>query len=108
MFDGLFFDPFSLFDYGGCPAEVGIGRRNVAQDFVIALVVVMLHERLYLGLQVPWQELVFQQDAFVQGLVPAFDLAWCLRMEGCAAHMAHLLCFDIFRQLACNIAGAII
>lgn len=59
MFDGLFFDPFSLFDYGGCPAEVGIGRRNVAQAFVISLVVVMLHERLDLGLQVPWQEVVF-------------------------------------------------
>ena len=30
MFDGLVFDLFSLFDEGGCSAEVGIGRRNVA------------------------------------------------------------------------------
>ena len=98
MFDGLFFDPFSLFHDGGCSAEVGVCRRYVAQAFVIALVVVMLHERFDLGLQVLWQEVVFQQDAVLQGLVPAFDLALCLRMEGCAAHMAHLLCFDIVRR----------
>ena len=38
MFDGLSFDPFALFDDGWRPAEVGVGRRHVAQRFVIALV----------------------------------------------------------------------
>jgi hypothetical protein len=32
MFDGLFFDPFLLFDNGRCPAEVGIGGRYVAYE----------------------------------------------------------------------------
>jgi hypothetical protein len=29
MLDGLSFDPFTLFDDGSCPAEVGVGRRYV-------------------------------------------------------------------------------
>jgi hypothetical protein len=30
IFDSLSFDPFTLFDDGFRPAEVGIGRRDVA------------------------------------------------------------------------------
>ena len=90
MFDGLFFDPFSLFDDGGCSAEVSISRRHVAEAFVITLVVILLHERFDLGFQILWQEVILQQYAVLQGMVPAFDLALCLRMEGYAAHMAHL------------------
>ena len=52
MFDGLSIDPFSLFDDGFGPAEVGIGGRNVAQALMVALVVVVLDERLDLGLEV--------------------------------------------------------
>jgi hypothetical protein len=42
----LLFDPFSLFDDGGCSAEVGVCGRYVVQTFVIALVVIMFDERL--------------------------------------------------------------
>ena len=52
MFDGLSFDPFTLLDDGLCPAEVGVGRRDVVQDLVIALMVVMLDERFDLLLKV--------------------------------------------------------
>ena len=45
MFDGLFFDPFALVDNSRRPTEVGIGRRDVAERFVIALMVVMLDKR---------------------------------------------------------------
>jgi hypothetical protein len=31
MLDGLSFDPFTLFDDGRGPAEVGIGGRHVAR-----------------------------------------------------------------------------
>ena len=37
IFDGLSFDPFALLDDGLCPAEVGIGGRDVVQALVIAL-----------------------------------------------------------------------
>ncbi len=75
MFDGLSLDPFALFDDGGGPAEVGIGGRHVFQALVVTLVIVVLDERLDLGLKVAGQEVVFKQDAVFQGLVPALDLA---------------------------------
>ena len=49
MFDGFSFDPFALFDDGLCPVEVGIGRRDVVQAHMIALMVIVLDERLDLG-----------------------------------------------------------
>ena len=49
VFDGLSFDPFSLFNDGRGTAEVGVGGGHVVQAFVIALVVVVLDEVLDLG-----------------------------------------------------------
>ena len=75
MFDGLAFDPFALFDDGLGPAEVGVGGRHVVQARVIPLVIVVLDERLDLAFEVAGQEVVFQEDAVLQRLVPALDLA---------------------------------
>ena len=108
MFDGLSLDPFSLFDDGGCPAEVGIRGRHIVQALVIALVVVMLNERLDLAFEVAGQEVVFEQDAVLQGLVPALDLALRLRMERGTAHVAHALRFDVVRQFPSDVAWAIV
>ena len=74
MFDGLPFDPFSLFEDDCGPSEVGVGGRHIFEALVVSLVVVMLDERFDLGLEVAGQELVLQQDAVLQGLVPTFDL----------------------------------
>ncbi len=108
MFDSLSLDPFALFDDGWSPAEVGVGGRHVFQALVVTLVVVVFDEGLDLGLEVAGQEVVFQQDAVLQGLVPALDLALGLRMHRGAAHVAHLPGLDVFRQFARNVAGAII
>ena len=43
-FDGEFLDPFSPFYDGRGTPEVGVGGGNVADAFVIALVVVVLDE----------------------------------------------------------------
>ena len=40
--DGHFFDLFSLFDDGGVPTKVGIGRGDVVQALVVATVVVVI------------------------------------------------------------------
>ena len=108
MFDGLSLDPFSSFDDGRRPAEVGVGGRHVVQALVVTVMVVVLDEGLDLGLEVTGQEVVFQQDAVLQGLVPALDLALCLRMHRGAAHVAHVPGLDVFRQLARDVAGAVI
>ena len=108
MLDGLSFDPFALLDDGCGPAEVGIGGRHIVQALMIALVIVMLDERLDLLLEIAGQEVVFQQDAVLQGLVPAFDLALRLRMERRAADMAHGVRLDIIGKLVGDVARTIV
>ena len=108
MFDGLSLDPFTLFDDGWCPAEVDVGGCHVAQALVVAVVVIVLDERLDLGLEVAGQEVVFEQDAVFQGLVPALDLALGLGMHRSAAHVAHLPVLDVFSQFAGDVAGTIV
>jgi hypothetical protein len=46
-------------------------------------VIVMIDECLDLRFQVCREEVVFQQDAVLQGLVPSLDLALCLRVIWC-------------------------
>ena len=108
MFDGLSLDPFALFDDGWGPAEVGVGGRHVVQALVVTLVVVVLHERFDLDLKVAGQEVVFQQNAVLQCLVPALDLALGLRVHRGAAHVTHLPGLDVFRQFTRDIAGSIV
>ena len=108
MFDGLSFDPFSLLDDGFRSAEVGVGRRHIAQAFVVTLVVIVFDERFDLDLEIAGQEVIFQQDAVLQGLMPAFDLTLGLRMERSAANVAHALRFNVFRQFSSDVAGAVV
>ncbi len=39
----------------------------------IALMIVVVDEGVNLGFEVSWQEVVFQRDAGLQGLMPAFQ-----------------------------------
>ena len=103
-FDGLLFDPFSLLDDGLTPSEVGVGGRHVAQALVVALVIVIFDERLDLAFEVSRQEVVFQQDAVLQGLVPALDLALCHGMIGGAADVLDVPAFEPFSQVGSDVA----
>ena len=87
MFDGDAFDAGALGEDGFVPAEVGVGWRHVAQAFMVTLVIIVFDEGLDLGFEVAGQEVVFEQDAVFEGLVPALDLALGLGMIGRAAHM---------------------
>lgn len=78
MFDCLLLDPFSASDDCLCSPEVGVGRRDVSKCLVVAMMVVMLNEGFDLAFQVARQEVVFEQDAIFERLVPAFDLALAL------------------------------
>ena len=79
-FDGEFLDPFSPFYDGRGTAEVGVGRCDFADAFVIALVVVVLDEGPDLVFEVTGQVIVLQQNTVFQRLMPAFDLTLRLRM----------------------------
>ena len=52
LFDRFAFDPFSLFDDGLCPAEVGVGGRDVVQALMVALVIVVFDKRFDLDFKV--------------------------------------------------------
>ncbi len=73
--DGLAFDPFSFHDGGLAASEVDVSRGEIADAFVIAQMIVMLHEGIDLGFEIAGQVVVFQQDAVLERLVPALDLA---------------------------------
>ena len=91
VLDREFLDPFSPFDDGCGATKIGVGRRDFAQAFMIALVVVMLDEGPDLGLKVAGHIVVFQQHAILQRLVTSFDLSLGLRVERRTADMIHAL-----------------
>ena len=107
-FDGPSFDPFSLFQDRLTSTEVDIGRGEVLQAFVIAPVIVVLDESIDLLSQVAGQVIFFQQDAVLQGLVPALDLALGLRMIRRAAHVLHFLLFQPFGKLTRYVTGPVV
>ena len=74
------FDPFSFQQDGLGAAEVDVGRGKIAEAFVIAAMVVVIDEHVDLGFEIARQIIVFQQNAILQRLMPALDLALCLRM----------------------------
>ncbi len=79
------FDLFSFQQDGLAAPEVDIGRREVAQALVVAVIIVVADEGLDLCLQVARQIVIFQKDAVLQGLMPTLDLALGLRMIGIQA-----------------------
>ena len=108
LFDGDAFDAGAFGKDGFVPGEVGVRRRHIAQAFVITVVIIVLDERLDLGFEVAGQEVVFEQDAVLQGLVPTLDLALGLRMVRRSAHMFHSAIVEPFGKIAGYVAGAIV
>ena len=82
VFHGLSLDPFSLQQNGVAAPEVDVGRGEIVEALVVAPVIVVLDEGGDLGFEVARQEVVFEQDAVLQRLMPALDLALGLGMAG--------------------------
>ena len=108
FFDGLFLDAPPSFDDGLVPSEVDIGGREVAKALVVAPVIVVLYEGVDLRFQVSRQVVVFEQNAVLQGLVPALDLALRLGMIGRAADMDDIPVIEPFGQVAGYVGGAVV
>ena len=82
LFDGLSLDPFSLQQDGLAAPEVDVGRGEIVEALVVSAMIVMLDESRDLRFEVFLEEVVFQQDAVLQRLVPALDLALRLGVAG--------------------------
>ena len=90
------------------PACVNIGWCDVVQALVVTLMIVLANEGSDVRFEVTGQEVVLQQDAVFQRLMPSLDLALCLRMIGRAACVRHAFVFQIFSEISGDIARAII
>src|SRR3954467_4810140 len=108
VLDGLSFDPFSFQQDGIAAAEVDVGGRQVADGLVVTLVVVMIDEGVDLSLEIAWQVVVLEQDAVLQRLMPALDLALGLGMEGSATNVPDAAIVEPFRQIAGDVRGTVI
>ena len=107
-FERLSFNPFALLEKGFVPAEVDIGGSDIVEALVEAPVIVVIDEGSDLSFEITGQEVVFQQDSVLQGLVPAFDLALGLRVIRRTARMLYAVIFQPFRQVARDIAGSVV
>ena len=70
--------------------------------------IIVVHEGFDLNIQVFWEEVVFQQNAVFQGLVPTLNLALGLRMIRGATRMLYAFVVQPFGQFPGDITGAII
>ena len=75
---------------------------------MVALGVVVIDEGFDLGFEITGQEVVFQQDAVLQSLMPPLDLALCLGMIRRATAVLHILALQPFSQFTRDVAGPVV
>ncbi len=104
MLDDLAFDllPFQQDDVAA--SEVDVCGREIAQALVIAVVIVVRDEGLDLGLEIAGQVIVFQQNAVLQRLMPALDLALGHRVVRRASGVLYVLVVEPSGQVAGDVA----
>ena len=102
------FDFLSAFEDSFGPTEVYIGGCQIADALMVSVVVVMIDEVADSLFERSGQIVVFQQDTVLQGLVPSFDLALCLRVVRGTANVIHALIFKPSRQITRDITASIV
>ena len=80
--DCLALDPFAFEEDGLRPSEVDVSWGKIAEALVTAGMVVMRHEGRDLAFEIAGQVIVLKQDAVLERLMPALDLALGLRVIG--------------------------
>ena len=106
--DGVLFDPFSLLQDLFAAPKVDVGGCQVLQAFMVSPVIVMADEPADLPLQIAGQDVVLQQDAVLQGLVPSFDLALGLWVVRRTMNMIHAFVIQPFSQFPGDVTRAIV
>lgn len=92
--DGVALDTLTFCEDRLSSAEVDVSRGQIVDALVIAGMIVMFDEGGDLPLEIARQVIVVEQDAVLQGLMPALDLALGLGMIRRAAHMLHVFMFE--------------
>ena len=79
---------------------IDVGGRQVVQALVITMVVIVIDKRADLAFQIAGQEVVFQENPVLHGLVPAFDLALGLGVMRSATNVIHAFALKIVGEIA--------
>lgn len=91
LFEGFAFDPLSFQHDDVATPKVDVNRGEIVEALVVAAVVVMLDEGGDLLLEIARQEVVSEENAVLQRLVPAPDLILGLGMARRTAGVLHAL-----------------
>ena len=83
----LMFDLFPFSQDDLTAPEVNIGWCQDGDAFVVAQMVIVTDEVSNLLFEIAGQIVVLEQDAVLQGLMPALDLPVGLGMHGCTARV---------------------
>ena len=102
--NGLSLDPFSFCQDGRASPEVDVGRGKIVDALVVTAVVVVGDEGRDLSFEIAGQEVVFQQDAVLERLVPALDLALGHWVIGGATPVFDVAVVEPFGEVARDIA----
>lgn len=108
LFDGLRLDLLSLSEDLLGPAEVDVGRCEVSEALVVALVIVVLDEAGDGLVQRTRQVVVLEKDAVLQSLVPPLDLALHLGVVRSATDMVHAVLLKPAGEITGDVGGAIV
>jgi hypothetical protein len=106
--DCQFFYLFPFSDDGFVAPEVDVGRCDVVQALVVALVVIILHEGRDLAFEITGQVIVFQQYSVLHCLMPTLYLALGLRVERGSANVTHFVIIQPFGQIPRDAARPIV
>ncbi len=106
--DGLAFDVSALGENSSLSAEVDIGRREIFQALVVSSAVIILDECFDPVLRISVQEVIFEQDAVFQSLVPSFDFALGLRMARRTVDMLDAFALEPSAQIASDLSRTVI
>ena len=88
--DGLAFDPFAFEEDALGPSKIDVGGREIVEALVISGVIISLDESGDLPFEISRQIVMLQQDAVLERLMPALDLALRLRMVRGSADVLHV------------------
>ncbi len=108
LFDGVSFDPFAFEHYGLATSEVDVCRGEIVEALVVSAMIAMLHEGRDLRFKVFLEEVVFQQDAVLERLVPTLDLALRLRMARSAVGLIDLLFLQPFPEIGGDVTRTVV
>jgi len=108
VLDVLVFDASPLSQDGFTATEVDVSWGEVADALVVAMVVVVLDEGGNGGFKFPFEDVGFELDAVLQGLVPALDFALCLGMHPPRRERVSCLCLRGIWQILGDVRRAIV